>query len=182
MVQRKSWSTFYSGQEGSFHYANLRVSNLDNSNLSISNLSISNLDFSNLDISDQDIIFCACAVPLAPDDIQPLRCIKDWLLSLKLWGSVYHTWIHTMILILGESLLAIKLSSHYWPCPYPFPKWREKRASERLQNPEQFPLVLGPLLLLQPRATTAVTRSHCGSRNSYLQGKYKSLCLTDSKN
>ena len=32
--------------------------------------------------------------------------------------------------------------------------------SERLQNPEQFPLVLGPLLLLQPRATTVVTRSH----------------------
>ena len=30
----------------------------------------------------------------------------------------------------------------------------------RLQNSEQFPLELGLLLLLQPRATTVVTRSH----------------------
>ena len=33
-------------------------------------------------------------------------------------------------------------------------------SPERLQNSEQFPLVLGLLLLLQPRATTVVTRSH----------------------
>ena len=44
----------------------------------------------------------------------------------------------------------------------------EKNAVGKIANPEQFLLVPGPLLLLQPRATTVVTRFHGGSRNSYL--------------
>ena len=38
------------------------------------------------------------------------------------------------------------------------------------------------LLLPQLRATTVVTRSHRESRNSYLHGRYKSLCLSNSGN
>ena len=58
-----------------------------------------------------------------------------------------------MILILGESLLAIKLNIIINPAHILFIS-EEKMLSERLQKPEQFPLVLGSLRLLQPRATT----------------------------
>ena len=60
------------------------------------------------------------------DHSELLRCIKEWLLSLKFWGSVNHIlwtpqkwllrktvrqckshWIHSINVILGEGLLAI---------------------------------------------------------------------------
>ena len=94
--------------------------------------------------------YVACQLPMC------LRCFKEWLLSLKLWGSVNHTGFRLWTWHLVRTYLPSKLWCHFWPCPHPFPKWREKLLSERLQNPDQFPLVLGPLLLLQPRATTVV--------------------------
>ena len=92
----------------------------------------------------------ACRLPMC------LRCFKEWLLSLKLWGSVNHTGFRLWTWHLVRTYLPSKLWCHFWPHPHPFPKWREKLLSERLQNPDQFPLVLGPLLSLQPRATTVV--------------------------
>ena len=113
-----------------------------------------------------------------------LSCIKAWLLYSKLWGSVYHTgFILWSWYLVGDYLPS---SSNYDVmldhAHIRFLSEEKNCCWKRLQNLEQFPLVLGPLLLLQPRATTVVTRSHGGSRNSYLWGKYKSLCLIDSKN
>ena len=59
---------------------------------------------------------------------------------------------------------------------------KRKYVVGKFAKPRAVPTSAGSLLLLQPRATTAVTRSHCRSRNFYLWGKHKSLCLADSKN
>ena len=60
-----------------------------------------------------------------------------------------------MNLILGEGLLAIKL---YLIMTSTLTLREEKKCHR--EDSEQFPLELGLLLLLQPRATTVVTRSH----------------------
>ena len=61
-----------------------------------------------------------------------------------------------MILILGESLFAIKLNYdvNLNPAHTLFLSEEKKMLLKRLRNLEQFLLVLEPLLLLQPRATT----------------------------
>ena len=58
----------------------------------------------------------------------------------------------------------------------------KKGAVGRIAKPGAVPLALRFQLLLQQRATTVATRSHWGSRNSYLYGSYKSLYITDSGN
>ena len=63
-------------------------------------------------------------------------------------------WFYTVILILGEGLLAIQLSNYYVNVDHACILFlsEEKISTESLQNSEQFPLVPGHLLLLQPRA------------------------------
>ena len=81
--------------------------------------------------------------------------LRWWLLYIKFWRQCKSHWICTMILILGESLLTIKAVSNY----------------DVLFDHSHFlfrRLKPGASTLLQPRATTVVTRSLWGSRNSYL--------------
>ena len=107
---------------------------------------------------------------------------RIWLLSLKLWGSVNHklwTWLLVTTYLPSNYLII----TSFWPRPHLFPKWREKLLSERLQTLDQFPLVLGPLLSLQPRPTTVLTRPHGGVQKILPVGKkYNSFCRTDSQN
>ena len=81
-------------------------------------------------------------------------------------------WIYTMNLILGESLLAIKLNlimMSLWPCPHPFYKWREKRSSESLQKLQQFPLWIWSHTLMHLRSSQLPERL----QESYTTSKLK---------
>ena len=57
----------------------------------------------------------------------------------------------------------------------------KRNAVGNIAKPIAVPM-FGSLLLLQPRTTTVVTKSHWRSRNSTLYGKFKILCLPQINN
>ena len=96
---------------------------------------------------------------------------KEWLLYLKVRGNVNHTGFYYEIdtwwaLTCHQTISNFNFNLNH--AHILFISEEKKMPSERLQSPEQFPLVLGSVLLLQSRATTVVTKSLWGSRNFYL--------------
>ena len=81
-------------------------------------------------------------------------------------------------MILGECFVVIKVNLIMTSFMV-----KRKIAVGKIAKPYGVPpSTIGPLLLLQPRATTVVTRSDWGSGNSHLYEEYKSLCLTNTGN
>lgn len=78
--------------------------------------------------------------------------VRGMTTSLKTVRQCKLHWIHTVLL--GGGLLAIQLSNYYVNVDHACILFlsEEKISTESLQNSEQFPLVPGHLLLLQPRA------------------------------
>ena len=91
-----------------------------------------------------------------------LRCINEWPLYLKIWGSINCTMLCTWWELAYNQAKANNYDIIINHAHIRFVS-KEKGAVghvENLQNLKQFPLQLGSLLLLQQIATTVVTWCH----------------------
>ena len=81
--------------------------------------------------------------------VDGLRCIKAWPLYWKVWCKINHEVFIPWSWYLISSTLPSNLMywwRHLWAYPHPVHLVKRIMSSERLQNPEQFPNPLEPLL------------------------------------